>query len=150
MLEELNIGVAGARYVGLGAGPSMRATARSVYRDEERLVELTEGRLLFYEPGTDGLADSCLRSSIALAPVVRGAGALSIAVGAPRGEEDGAEDLCSRVAMVARAVGRALPEVERTHRLIAVDKNRSRTRGAEYVGDPTEGATRPVRRAVGG
>ncbi len=83
----------------------MRATARSVYKDEERLVELTEGRLLFYEPGTDGLADSCfrrrsLRSSIALAPVVQGAGALFIAVGTPRGEEDGAEDLCSRVAMV--------------------------------------------------
>ena len=56
----------------------------------------------------------------------------------------------SRVAMVARAVGRALPEVERTHQLIAADKNRSRTRGAEYVGNPTEGATRPVRRAVGG
>jgi UDPglucose 6-dehydrogenase len=79
-----------------------------------RLVsELGEGLTPFYEPGLEELVElsahrGYLRFSTELAPVVRNADVVFIAVDTPQ-SEDGSADLSS-VGAVARSIGRALAE----------------------------------------
>ena len=114
-LESLNVGVLGAGYVGLVTGACLAHVGHRVTcldKDEERIATLEEGRVPFYEPGLEELVASRgadrLRFATELAPTVREADVVFIAVDTPQGE-DGSADLSS-VGAVARSIGRALAE----------------------------------------
>ena len=113
-MESLNVGVVGTGYVGLVTGGCLAHVGHRVTcldRDEGRIAALREGRVPFYEPGLEEMvvrrsgADR-LRFATELAPTVRDADVVFIAVNTPQGE-DGSADLSS-VAGAARSIGRAL------------------------------------------
>ena len=115
-VENFEVGVIGAGYVGLATGACLAHLGHRVIcldSDDERVTSLGEGRVPFYEPGLEDLVVRTARAgrlSFAgterLAGVVREADVVFIAVGTPQGD-DGSADL-SNVASVARQVGRAL------------------------------------------
>ncbi len=113
-MEEFNVGVIGAGYVGLVTGACLAHVGHRlvcVDRDERRVAELGEGRMPIYEPGLEELAAEGSRRgrlsfSTDLAEAVLGADVLFIAVDTPQGD-DGSADLSS-VGAVARSIGRAL------------------------------------------
>ena len=113
-LEEFNVGVIGAGYVGLVTGACLAHVGHRVLcvdKDEGRVADLGEGRMPIYEPGLEELVEEGARRgrlsfSTDLSEAVRGTDVLFIAVDTPQGD-DGSADLSS-VAAVARAVGRAL------------------------------------------
>ncbi len=116
MIEEFNVGVVGAGYVGLVTGACLAHLGHRVTcvdRDEERVTGLAEGRIPFYEPGLEevvemGARRRRLRFTPDLPGVVQEADVIFIAVDTPQGD-DGAADLSS-VGAVARSIGRALAE----------------------------------------
>src|SRR5215207_6036456 len=141
-VENFEVGVIGAGYVGLATGACLAHLGYQVTcldNDEERVTSLGEGKIPFYEPDLDELVSrtvSAGRLSFAgtdgLAGVVRGADVVFIAVGTPQGE-DGAADL-SNVASAARQIGRSLagsPPRERP--LVVANKSTVPAGSGDYV-----------------
>ena len=131
MVEEFNVGIVGAGYVGLVTGACLAYVGHLVVcvdKDEGRIAGLEEGRMPFYEPGlgefvAEGTRRGRLRFSTNLSRVAGWTDALFVAVDTPQGE-DGAADL-SGVVAVARGIGRALaePGVRRERPLVVVNKS---------------------------
>ena len=142
-MEEFNVGVVGAGYVGLVTGACLAHVGhrvRCVDKNEARVAELEEGRVPIYEPGLEELvARSRKRLSFTtdLPGVVRNSDVLFIAVDTPPGE-DGSADLSS-VGAVARSLGRALAEAgregapARERPLIVVNKSTVPVGSGDYV-----------------
>ena len=110
----MRMAVVGTGYVGLVVGACLAETGNEVACvdvDEGKVRSLREGRLPIYEPGLDELvrrnaAQRRLTFETALAPAVRDAGVVFIAVGTPS-DEDGSADV-RHVLRAARGVGRAI------------------------------------------
>jgi len=136
-LEEFNVGVVGAGYVGLVTGACLSRVGHRVVcvdKDEERIKGLEAGWMPFYEPGLEELVASSgerLQFTTELAPTVRDADATFIAVDTPQGD-DGSADLSS-VAAVARDIGRVLAEANRERPLIVVNKSTVPVGSGDYV-----------------
>ena len=142
-MEDFDVGVIGAGYVGLVTGACLSHLGHRVTcvdRDEERLAELESGRMPFYEPGLEELVSRGVdrgRLSFVgpdrLARLVGETDVIFIAVDTPQGE-DGAADLSS-VAAVARSIGQALaePEAERERPLVVVNKSTVPVGSGDYV-----------------
>jgi len=139
-MEQSKVGVVGTGYVGLATGACLAYVGHEVVcldNDHERVVDLREGKVPFYEPGLEELvARSAGRLRFAgserLDEVVRGSDVLFMAVGTPQGG-DGSADL-TNVADVARAIGRALgASTPREHPLVVVNKSTVPVGSAYYV-----------------
>ena len=139
-MEQSRVGVVGTGYVGLATGACLAYVGHEVTcldNDHERVVDLSEGKVPFYEPGLEELvARSAGRLRFAgsetLDEVVRGTDVLFMAVGTPQGG-DGSADL-TNVADVARAIGRALAgSTPREHPLVVVNKSTVPVGSAYYV-----------------
>ena len=138
-MESLSAGVIGAGYVGLATGACLahvghRMTVVDV--DAGRVESLRRGEVPIYEPGLAAFVsrgEERLRFTTELAPVVREADVVFIAVGTPQGE-DGSADL-SYVAAAARSVGRALAEPGklRERPLVVVNKSTVPVGSGDYV-----------------
>jgi UDPglucose 6-dehydrogenase len=139
LIEEFNVGVVGAGYVGLTTGACLAHLGHRVTcvdKDEGRIALLEEGQVPIYEPGleellTGGARRGRLRFSTVLSEIVHGADVLFIAVGTPQGD-GGSADL-SDVAAVARGVGQALSKVERLRPLVVVNKSTVPVGSGDYV-----------------
>ncbi len=143
MVEEFNVGVVGAGYVGLVTGACLAHVGHRVTcvdRDEERIAGLKEGRIPFYEPGLEELVEGGMRRRrlrfvTDLPGVIQEADLVFIAVDTPQGE-GGAADLSS-VATVARSIGRALAEASsgtrRDRSLVVVNKSTVPVGSGDYV-----------------
>ena len=143
MVEEFNVGVVGAGYVGLVTGACLAHVGHRVTcadKDEERVAGLEEGRVPFYEPGLEDLVEEGarrrrLRFTTDLSGVVNEADVVFIAVDTPQGD-DGAADLSS-VGAVARSIGRALVEAPSGARqdrpLVVVNKSTVPVGSGDYV-----------------
>ncbi len=138
-MEEFNVGVVGAGYVGLVTGVCLAHVGHQVMcvdKNAKRVAELREGRVPFYEPGLEEMI-SCTRKRLGftddLPGMVRDADVVFIAVDTPPGE-DGSADLSS-VAAVARSVGRALAEGgrDREKPLVLVNKSTVPVGSGDYV-----------------
>jgi len=102
--------------------------------DERRVESLRRGEVPIYEPDLAGFVSrgaQRLRFTTELAPVVREADVVFIAVGTPQGE-DGSADL-SYVAAAARGVGRALAGRRRERPLVVVNKSTVPVGSGDYV-----------------
>ena len=141
-MEEFNVGVVGAGYVGLVTGACLAHVGHRVTcvdKNESRVAELVEGRVPIYEPGLEDLlarARKRLSFTTDLPNAVRDSDILFIAVDTPTGE-NGSADLSS-VGAVARSVGRALAEakregVERERPLVVVNKSTVPVGSGDYV-----------------
>jgi UDPglucose 6-dehydrogenase len=139
-MVHFDVGVVGMGYVGLATGACLAYVGHRVTcldNNQERVADLREGRVPFYEPGLHELiAKSAGRlrfaSSERLTEVVRGSDVLFVAVGTPQGG-DGSADL-SNVANVARAIGRALGgSTPRELPLFVVNKSTVPVGSAYYV-----------------
>jgi UDPglucose 6-dehydrogenase len=139
-MVHFDVGVVGTGYVGLATGACLAYVGHRVTcldNNQERVANLTEGRVPFYEPGLHELiAKSAGRlrfaSSERLTEVVRGSDVLFVTVGTPQGG-DGSADL-SNVANVARAIGRALGgSTPRKLPLVVVNKSTVPVGSAYYV-----------------
>lgn len=142
-MEEFNVGVVGAGYVGLVTGACLAHVGHRVAcvdKNEARVAELEEGRVPIYEPGLEELvvrSRKRLSFTTDLPGVVRNSDVLFIAVDTPPGE-DGSADLSS-VGAVARSVGRALAEAEREggsareRPLVVVNKSTVPVGSGDYV-----------------
>src|ERR687889_1519023 len=146
LLEEFNVGVVGAGYVGIVTGACLAQIGHRVTcveRDAGRVADLEEGRMPIFEPGLEELVvrnvrQGQLRFTTDLPEVVREADILFIAVDTPQ-RGDGSADLSS-VGKVARAIGRALaeasPGADKTGRecpLVVVNKSTVPVGSGDYV-----------------
>jgi UDPglucose 6-dehydrogenase len=110
----MDIAVVGTGYVGLVAGACFAETGHHVTCvdiDQGKVARLSRGEIPIYEPGLEPLVRRNLEAgrldfTTELAPAVRRAGVVFIAVGTPPGE-DGSADL-QYVLGVAREIGRAM------------------------------------------
>jgi UDPglucose 6-dehydrogenase len=106
------VAVIGTGYVGLVGGAGLADFGNEVVcvdRIEEKIRELTGGRIPFYEPGLSEVVERNVRErrltfTTDLAGAIRDNGVIFIAVGTPEGK-GGAVDL-SQVDEVAREIGR--------------------------------------------
>src|SRR5918993_4198576 len=139
-MEQSRVGVVGTGYVGLATGACLAYVGHEVTcldNDHERVENLGEGKVPFYEPGLEELvARSAGRLRFAgsetLDEVVRGTDVLFMAVGTPQGG-DGSADL-TNVADGGRAKGRALAgSTPREHPLVVVNKSTVPVGSAYYV-----------------
>ncbi len=144
-MEKFNVGVVGAGYVGLVTGACLAHVGHRVTLvdvDEEKVASLNRGESPIYEPGLDEFVakgGDRLRFTTELAPVMREADVVFIAVNTPQGE-GGSADLSS-VGTVARGVGRALaeaaagasPEARRKRPLVVVNKSTVPVGSGDYV-----------------
>jgi UDPglucose 6-dehydrogenase len=138
-LEEYGVGVIGSGYVGLTAGACLAHVGHRVTcvdKDEERIRGLGAGRMPFHEPGLGELVEAGarrgrLRFSTELAPVVRGADLVFIAVDTPQ-SGDGSADLSS-IAAVAQGIGRALSGASTERPLVVVNKSTVPVGSGDYV-----------------
>ena len=138
-MEQFNVGVVGAGYVGLVTGACLahlghRVTCVDI--DEGKVTDLRRGRLPIYEPGLQELVAKSgerLRFTTDLAAATRAADVLFIAVDTPQGE-DGSADLSS-VAAVARGIGVALAGSRTARRapLVVVNKSTVPVGSGDYV-----------------
>ena len=144
-MDQFNVGIVGAGYVGLVTGTCLAHVGHRVVcvdKNEERVAELEEGRVPIYEPGLEEiLAEGVRRGQLSfttdLPAAVRSSDVLFIAVDTPTGE-NGSADLTS-VGAVARSVGRALAEAERDggpardRPLVVVNKSTVPVGSGDYV-----------------
>ncbi len=142
-MEEFKVGVVGAGYVGLVTGACLAHVGHRVVcvdKNEDRVAELSEGRVPIYEPGLEELLSrdgGRLSFATDLPAAVRSSDVLFVAVDTPSGE-DGSANLSS-VGAVARSVGRALAEVERDggpardRPLVVVNKSTVPVGSGDYV-----------------
>jgi UDPglucose 6-dehydrogenase len=146
LLEEFNVGVVGAGYVGIVTGACLAQIGHRVTcvdRDTGRVADLEEGRMPIFEPGLEELVvrnvhQGQLRFTTDLPEVAREADILFIAVDTPQ-RGDGSADLSS-VGEVARGIGRALaeapPGADKTRRerpLVVVNKSTVPVGSGDYV-----------------
>src|ERR671919_1277666 len=146
LLEEFNVGVVGAGYVGIVTGACLAQIGHwvtCVDRDAGRVADLEEGRMPIFEPGLEELVvrnvhQGQLRFTTDLPEVAREADILFIAVDTPQ-RGDGSADLSS-VGEVARGIGRALaeasPGADKTRRerpLVVVNKSTVPVGSGDYV-----------------
>src|SRR5215210_3499952 len=140
MTEPFDVGVVGSGYVGLATGACLAHLGHRVTcvdNDSQLVAELGECRIPFYEPGLEelvarGIRLGRLRFSTDLAPVVREAEVVFIAVGTPQGN-GGSADL-SGVGAVARGIGRALSQrTDRERPLLVVNKSTVPVGSGDYV-----------------
>ena len=107
----MNIAVIGTGYVGLVTGSVFADLGNDVIcvdKDENRIVQLSQGKIPFYEPGLEELVkrnmeDHRLSFSTDLASAVKKGDVIFIAVGTPS-KENGETDL-SQVEEAAEAIG---------------------------------------------
>lgn len=135
----LKVGVVGSGYVGLVTGACLahlgnRVTCVDV--DSERVEKLRRGEMPIYEPGLDEMVKRAVGSDLIsftteLAPTVRDADILFVAVGTPPGD-DGSADL-SHVSEVARGIGGALADANRERPLVIVNKSTVPVGSGDYV-----------------
>ena len=138
-MQEFEVGVIGSGYVGLVTGACLAHVGHRVTcvdKDEERIADLTRGRMPIYEPNLEELVarDTNLKKlsfTTELEAVVREADVVFIAVDTPQ-SEDGSADL-SNVAAVARSVGRSLAQTKRRSPLIVVNKSTVPVGSGNYV-----------------
>ena len=137
-MENFNVGVIGAGYVGLVTGVCLAHVGYRVVcvdKDEDRVAGLNEGCVPFYEPGLEEMilrTRKRLRFGTDLPGAVREADIVFVAVNTPPGE-DGSADLSS-VASVARSLGRALAESPgREKPLVIVNKSTVPVGSGDYV-----------------
>jgi UDPglucose 6-dehydrogenase len=138
-MEHFNVGVIGAGYVGLVTGACLAHVGHQVTcvdKDEERVAALERGRLPFFEPGLENLiakGAGRLRFATQLAPMVREAEVVFIAVNTPQ-SADGSADLSS-VGEVARGIGSALAQAgaSRERPLVVVNKSTVPVGSGDYV-----------------
>ena len=110
----MKLAVVGTGYVGLVVGACFAENGNDVIcvdSDAAKIASLKQGQLPIYEPGLGELvarngAENRLRFVTDLAPAVKGAQVVFIAVGTPPGE-DGSADL-THVLAVARDLARAI------------------------------------------
>ena len=110
----MRLAVIGTGYVGLVAGVCFAESGNDVVcvdKDAAKVRSLRAGKMPIYEPGLEELlrrnvAEKRLTFTTALAPAVRDAAVVFIAVGTPQGE-DGAADL-QHVLAVAKQIARAI------------------------------------------
>src|SRR5688572_31705067 len=110
----VKIAVVGTGYVGLVAGVCFAESGNDVVcvdKDAAKVRALRAGKMPIYEPGLEellrrNLAEKRLTFTTALAPAVRDAAVVFIAVGTPQGE-DGSADL-QHVLAVATEIARAI------------------------------------------
>jgi UDPglucose 6-dehydrogenase len=146
LLEEFNVGVVGAGYVGIVTGACLAQIGHRVTcvdRDAGRVADLEQGRMPIFEPGLEELVvrnvrQGQLRFTTDLPEVAREADILFIAVDTPQ-RGDGSADLSS-VGEVARGIGRALaeapPRADKTRRerpLVVVNKSTVPVGSGDYV-----------------
>jgi len=106
----MHICIVGTGYVGLVTGACLADFGISVTcvdKDEEKICKLQDGEIPIYEPGLDALVEKNakagrLQFSTELAPAIKNALAIYIAVGTPP-KEDGSADL-SYVVQVAESI----------------------------------------------
>ncbi|MBG0809448.1 UDP-glucose/GDP-mannose dehydrogenase family protein [Methylosinus sp. H3A] len=111
----MNITMIGSGYVGLVSGACFADfghVVTCVDSDASKIERLLRGEIPIYEPGLDELVANNVRQNrlfftTDLAPAVRGADAVFIAVGTPSRRGDGHADL-SYVYAAAETIGRAL------------------------------------------
>jgi UDPglucose 6-dehydrogenase len=135
----LRVGIVGCGYVGLVTGACLAHLGHRVVcvdKDEGKIAGLRGGRLPIYEPGLDefverGLGRKRLSFSGELSRAVDEADVLFIAVDT-RQNGDGSADL-SRVAAVARGIGRALAEAHRERPLVVANKSTVPVGSGDYV-----------------
>ena len=138
-MEERNVTVIGAGYVGLVTGACLAHVGHRVVVvdvDAGRVESLRRGEVPIYEPGLGEFMTRSghrLRFATELAPAVREADVVFIAVGTPQGE-DGSADL-SNIAAVARGIGRTLAEPGRLRErpLVVVNKSTVPVGSGDYV-----------------
>ena len=112
----MNIGIIGTGYVGLVTGACFAESGNNVMCvdiDEEKVKNLTEGKVTFYEPGLEDIVhksikEGRLRFTTDIAEVVKRSFIIFIAVGTPP-NEDGSADIAA-VLSVARSVGQCLDD----------------------------------------
>jgi UDPglucose 6-dehydrogenase len=136
-----NVGVVGAGYVGLVTGACLAHIGHRVVcvdRDEERIADLREGRIPFYEPGLEDLvAREVRQEKLSFAPaddlseIARYSDVLFIAVNTPQ-SDDGSADLSS-VGAVARSIGEAISKEMREKALVVVNKSTVPVGSGDYV-----------------
>jgi len=110
----MNLAVIGAGYVGLVAGTCFAESGNDVICvdiDEAKIATLREGRVPFYEPGLEELVrrnakEQRLTFSTDLAPAVRHASIIFIAVGTPQRQDGGAD--IEQVLATAKAIALAM------------------------------------------
>ena len=110
----MNLAVIGAGYVGLVAGTCFAESGNDVICvdiDEAKIAALREGRVPFYEPGLEELVrrnakEQRLTFSTDLAPAVRHASIIFIAVGTPQRQDGGAD--IEQVLATAKAIALAM------------------------------------------
>ncbi len=158
MNKKLDVGVVGTGYVGLVTGACLAHIGhrvRCIDRDEERVRGLREGRMPIFEPGLEELVLRNARGGRLsfwgvgeLCALVGSSDVIFIAVNTPQGD-DGSADL-SRVAEVARGIGRALAGGSRARGepLVVVNKSTVPVGAGDYVSmlvrDGAEEANLPV------
>jgi UDPglucose 6-dehydrogenase len=139
-LDQFNVGVVGAGYVGLVTGMCLAHIGHTVTLvdvNEERVAALERGEIPIYEPHLESfLAKSAdrLRFTTDLSSGMHDADVLFIAVDTPQGA-DGSADL-SNIAAVARGIGRALVDPAaptREHPLVVVNKSTVPVGSGDYV-----------------
>jgi UDPglucose 6-dehydrogenase len=114
LVERMKIAVVGTGYVGLVVGAALAENGNDVVcvdKDGRKIQGLRRGRMPIYEPGLEemvrrNVGERRLSFSTTLAPGVRKAQIIFIAVGTPQGE-DGSADL-QHVLGVARELARAM------------------------------------------
>ncbi|QIN85078.1 nucleotide sugar dehydrogenase [Rubrobacter tropicus] len=141
MVEEFKVGVIGAGYVGLVTGACLAQIGHRVTcvdRDEDRVAQLSAGRVPIYEPGLEEMVVRNARRGTlfftgpgGLREVVRAADVVFIAVDTPQGE-DGSADL-SNVAAVAKSIGSVLAAAPREKPLLIVNKSTVPVGSGDYV-----------------
>ena len=137
--QQFSVGVVGTGYVGLVTGACLAHLGHQVVcvdKNEGRIEELSEGRMPIYEPSLNELVTGCvrrasLRFSTELAPVVREADVIFIAVDTPQGNAGSAN--LSNMGVVARSIGKALSEVRRERPLVVVNKSTVPVGSGDYV-----------------
>jgi UDPglucose 6-dehydrogenase len=138
-MEEFEVGLVGAGYVGLVTGACLAHLGHRVTcvdRDEVKVSALNEGRTPIYEPGLEkmvlhGVRSGRLSFTIDISETVREADVLFISVNTPS-LKDGSADLSS-VAAVARGIGAALAQTLRKHPLVVVNKSTVPVGSGDYV-----------------
>jgi len=139
MVDETNVAVIGAGYVGLVTGASLSYVGHRVAcvdKDGDRISRLRRGEMPVYEPGLEemvsrGVRGGRLTFAESIEEALREADVVFIAVGTPRGE-DGSADLSS-VGEVARSIGRALAGAGREDLIVVANKSTVPVGSGDYV-----------------
>lgn len=137
-MEQFEVGIVGAGYVGLVTGACLAHLGHRVTlvdANAGRVSSFRRGRIDIHEPGLEDLVaknSGRLDFTTRLEPVVREADVVFIAVDTPP-ERDGSASL-SNVARVARAIGGALADSPGRERpLVVVNKSTVPVGSGDYV-----------------